>query len=378
MTKFTPLSSNGNGHKRVLHLGKFYPPHKGGMETHLQDLCERLQGKIETEVVVAGETSKTFAETVNGVQVTRMGTLFDFKAAPVCPDLMRLVRRSTADIVHLHVPNPTGVVAQLADSIKRPLVVTYHSDIIRQKILGSAFQPILDRCLRRAAAIIVTSPNYIESSPVLSRFRDRCRVIPLCVATEKFRRVDEAAVSKIQQEFGARIVLGVGRLIYYKGFEHLIRAMKNVDSRLLLIGDGPLRQSLEEEARSMGVADKVTFVGEVDNVVPYLQAASVFVLSSVARSEAFGIVQLEAMACGKPVVNTSLRSGVPYVSVDGLTGITVPPSDSDALAAAINQLLDDDVLREKLGAAGRSRVEAEFSADLMAERTLNLYKEILS
>ena len=375
---FKLKSTNGNGHKRVLHLGKFYPPHKGGMETHLQDLCERLQGKIETEVVVAGETSKTSSETVNGVQVTRMGTLFDFKAAPVCPDLMRLVRKSTADIVHLHVPNPTGVVANLVDSIKRPLVVTYHSDVIRQKILGSAFQPILDRCLRRAAAIICTSPNYIESSPVLNRFREQCRVIPLGVATAKFQKVDEAAVRKIHEEFGNRIVLGVGRLIYYKGFEHLIQAMKKVDARLLLIGDGPLRQSLEEQARSIGVADRVTFLGEIDNVAPYLQAASVFVLSSVARSEAFGIVQLEAMACGTPVVNTSLRSGVPYVSVDGVTGITVPPSDSEALASAINQLLSDGALRERFGAAGRRRVEAEFSADLMAERTLNLYKEILN
>lgn len=362
---------------RVLHVGKFYPPHKGGMEVHLKNLCERLGHSIEAEVLVAGETWKDTTETINGVRVTRAAMLFDFNAAPICPSMVRRIRQSRADIVHLHFPNPAGILAYLAAGANGRLVVTYHSDIIRQKIMGRGFQPILERFLGRAAAIIVTSNEYIESSPVLRRFRDRCRVIPLGIETEKFKLVDEDTVRGIRAQFGDRIVLSVGRLIYYKGFEHLIRAMKNVEGRLLIIGEGPLRVSLEEATRAAGLGERVAFLGEIDNVVPYMQAADVFALASVARSEAFGIVQLEAMACGKPVVNTRLASGVPFVSIDEVTGITVPPADADALAAAINRLLSNADLRSKLGAAGRRRVEQEFSADLMAQRTVELYEKVL-
>ena len=198
------------------------------------------------------------------------------------------------------------------------------------------------------------------------------------ISTDKFKTVNEDAVAKIRSRFGERIVLSIGRLIYYKGFDHLIRAMNSVEGHLLIIGDGPLRKALAEKARHLGVSGRVTFVGEVENVVPYLQASDVFALPSVARSEAFGIVQLEAMSCGKPVVNTMLQSGVPWVSIDGLTGITVPPADSDALASALNRLLGDATLRARLGAAGRLRVEQEFRADLMVTRTLDLYEEVIN
>ena len=362
----------------VLHVGKFYPPHKGGMEIHLKDLCERLRHSVDTEVLVAGSSSRNSSESINGVRVTRAATLFDFNAAPVCPGMVRLIRQNSADIIHMHFPNPTGILAYLAAGHSGRLVVTYHSDIIRQKIMGRGFQPILDRFLGRASAIICTSPVYIDSSPVLSRFRERCRVIPLGITTERLKGVNEDAVAKIRARFGPRIVLGIGRLIYYKGFDYLIRAMKNVDGHLLIIGDGPLRNVLAEEARRSGVAGRVTFLGEVENVVPYLQAADVFALASIARSEAFGIVQLEAMACGKPVVNTRLQSGVPWVSIDGVTGITVPPADAGALAAALNRLLSDPSLRAQLGAAGRLRVEEEFRADLMVQRTLDLYEEVIN
>jgi glycosyltransferase involved in cell wall biosynthesis len=373
---FSQGESSARPKPRVLHIGKFYPPHKGGMEVHLKNLCERLQHAVDAEVLVAGESGQNTTETINGVRVTRAPMLFEFNAAPICPSMVRLIRQSCADMVHLHFPNPAGILAYLASGRNGGLVVTYHSDIIRQKIMGRGFQPILERFLDRAAAIIVTSNQYIESSSVLRRFRDRCRVIPLGIEPDKFDLVDEGAVGNIRAQFGDRIVLSVGRLIYYKGFAHLIRAMKNVEGHLLIIGDGPLRASLRETARASGVSERITFLGEVDNVVPYLQAADVFALASVARSEAFGIVQLEAMACSKPVVNTNIATGVPFVSMDGLTGITVPPANSDALAAAINRLLSDADLRLSLGAAGRRRVVEEFSADRMAQRTLEVYQEV--
>ena len=363
---------------RVLHVGKFYPPHKGGMETHLRDLCERLQTHVETEVVVASDSRAGSDEFEGGVRVTRAGTLLNLGSSPVCPGMARRIRESKADIVHLQFPNPTGILAYLASGHGGRLVVTYQSAIVRQKILGRAFRPLLYHFLRRADRIIATSPNYVESSDVLRDFRERCRVIPLGIPAEKFERVDERAVRLLRERHGPRVVLGVGRLVYYKGFEHLIRAMCGVEGQLVIVGDGPLRRALERKAEECGVGGRVHFAGEVEDVTPYFHAADVFAFPSTARSEAFGIVQLEAMACGVPVVNTALRSGVPYVSPDGVSGLTVPPGDSEALAAALRELLGDSELRARLGAAGRRRAREEFGADLMAERTFRLYEEVMN
>jgi glycosyltransferase involved in cell wall biosynthesis len=370
-------SDNGaRGRLRVLHVGKFYPPHKGGMETHLRDLCERLGARVETEVVVANDGRADEEALVGGVRVARAGTLLNLGAAPVCPGMARRIRASRADIVHLQFPNPTAVLAYLASGRRGPLVVTYQSDIVRQKVLGRAFRPLLYHFLRRADRIIATTPNYVESSPVLRDFRERCRVIPLGIPAERFARADADAVRRLRERFGPRLVLGVGRLVYYKGFEHLLRAMRGVEAQLVIVGEGPLRAALERERDAAGLRGRVHLVGEVEDVRPYFQAADVFAFPSTARSEAFGLAQLEAMACGVPVVNTRLDSGVPYVSVDGETGFTVPPADAQALAAALNRLLDDAELRARFGGSARLRVRREFDADVMAERTLRLYEEV--
>lgn len=370
--------ARGRKSLRVLHVGKFYPPHKGGMESHLHALCGQLRGQVDVEVLVSSDDRRTTEEVLDSVKVTRVGTLFDFAAAPVCPEAVSRIRDSRADIVHIHLPHPTAILAHLASGHTGRLVFTYHSDIVRQKVLSRLFWPVLRKAMRRADAVIVASPNYVESSAVLRAFEDKCRVIPFGIPLGQFDRVDSEEVAKIRRRFGPRIVLGVGRLIYYKGFEHLIRAMKGVGGHLLIVGEGPLRGALELEAERAGVGGRVTFLGNVDDVVPFYHAADVFALSSVARSEAFGIVQLEAMACRKPVVNTRLDSGVTFVSVDGVTGLTVPPGDAAALAAALNRLLGDAALSAEYGRAGRRRVESEFSLEVMTGRTLRLYEEVMS
>jgi len=289
------------------------------------------------------------------------------------------IAQSEADIVHLHWPNPMAVLAYLVARPKGRLVVTYHSDIVRQHLLGRAFSPFLYSALDRCDAILATSPNYVASSSILRSYTDRCRVIPYGINFKRFERRDSDAERSIRAAHGSRILISVGRLVYYKGFEYLIRAMAKVNGELIIIGDGPLRGFLENEAQAIGVRSRVHFLGEVQNtqLSAYYHASDVFVLPSVARSEAFGIVQLEAMACGKPVVNTQLDSGVPYVSLDGETGFTVEPRDSNALAVAISTLLDEHALRARFGAAARRRVEKEFNAELMARRTLDVYQEVM-
>jgi glycosyltransferase involved in cell wall biosynthesis len=362
----------------VLHVGKFYPPHMGGMETHLRALCGELAKSLDVRVIVAGDRSGAGEEMLDGVLVTRVPTAVTLASTPLCPAMALKIREHPSDIIHLHFPNPMAVLAYLASGHRGRLVVTYHSDMVRQKFLGPLFEPLLHRVLRRSAAIIVTSPNYLRSSPVLARHQERCHVIPLGVPIEDFEHSDPLAPSAIREQHGDRLIISVGRLVYYKGFEYLIRAMTRVRGKLLIAGVGPLGAKLGELASQLGVAGRVGFLGKIDHqqLVACYHASKVFVLASVARSEAFGIAQVEAMATGLPVVNTQLDSGVPFVSLHEQTGLTVPPADPEALAAAINRLLDDENLRLAYGHAARLRARREFSLDAMASRTAALYGQI--
>jgi glycosyltransferase involved in cell wall biosynthesis len=364
----------------ALHIGKFYPPYMGGMETHLQALCESLQSEVNVEVVVANQHRQSVEDRVRGVKVTRAGALFNVSSAPICPQMLSAIRRSQADIVHLHLPNPMAVLALLASGRRGKVIATYHSDIVRQKMQGRLFEPILRRALDRCDAIIVTSPNYMETSPILPSYREKCRVIPLGINYDQYQTHDELAAARLRRRYGQRIILSVGRLVYYKGFEYLIRAMRTTDGHLLIVGQGPLRAELEQLARECGVVDRVTFLGHLSDteLLHHYYAASVFALASIARSEAFGLVQLEAMACGKPVVNTQLASGVPYVSLNRVTGLTALPKDPNTLSVALNRLLDNPELRARYGAAARERVRKEFTIEVMTRRTIQLYNQVLS
>jgi rhamnosyl/mannosyltransferase len=366
-----------SGNMRVLHIGKYYPPHFGGMETHLQSLCEELHREIDVRVVVSNQSWHREKALIGGVEVVRIGTRFNIAGAPIGTGIAEEIRRTDPDIVHLHLPNPMAVLAVFASRYRGPLVVTYHSDVVRQRFLAKAFQPILHRILERSSAIIASSPTLVRTSPALSTFHERCRVIPFGIRPEPFQCYDEVAVSKIRRQFGSRLLLSTGRLVYYKGFEYLIQAMTDIEGRLLIIGDGPLRPALQQKIDRLGLSDRVVLLGNVPDVVPYYQACDLFVLASVERSETFGMVQLEAMACGKPVVNTRIASGVPFVSLNEVTGLTVPPRDAEALARAINCLLDDPQRRTEYGTAALTRFEREFSVEVMATRTLELYREIL-
>jgi glycosyltransferase involved in cell wall biosynthesis len=364
----------------VLQIGKFYPPHMGGIETHLETLCQELAGRFDVSVIASNHQAGRAAEVRHGIPVTRLATPFSITSAPVNPALAGAIRARNPDLVHIHLPHPGGVLGLLASRYRGRVVVTYHSDVVRQKIMGAIFTPFLYRLLDAARVVVATSEGYIDSSPVLQRYRARCRVVPYGIPLGNQDDLVRARAAAIRAQFGARLVLGVGRFVYYKGFEYAIRAMRDVDAHLLLVGDGPLGASLAREAAACAVSSKVTFLGEIqnDDMGPWFAAADVLVLPSIARSEAFAIVQLESMAAGTPVVNTNLPSGVPWVSQHGVTGLTVPPGDAGALAAAVNRLLDDAPLRKQLGAAGQDRVRREFTADIMGRRIAAIYDEVLA
>src|SRR5574340_992162 len=233
----------------------------------------------------------------------------------------------------------------------------------------AAYAPVLRRVLDRVELVLASSPNMVEHSPFLSLIADKCRVIPYGIHTERYADTPEllARAAELRRGHDRPIILFVGRLVYYKGPEVLLHAMSRVDADLVVIGRGPLKPELEAIAASSGITPRVTFLDPVNDaeLAAWYHAADVFCLPSVARSEAYGLVQLEAHASGTPVVSTTLTTSVPFVNADGVTGLTVPPGDVAALAGALEALVADESLRTRLGSAARERARSEFSIDRM-------------
>jgi glycosyltransferase involved in cell wall biosynthesis len=370
---------------KVLQLGKYYAPYRGGMETHLAGLCEELKGRVELEVLVSNTAPRTSHEVVRGVPVTRCAELARVASTSLNPTLPLELSRRGYELLHMHFPHPMAVMGYLGSVRPRRhgLVITYHSDIVRQRRLLKVYGPFMQRALARADAILVGSPHYVETSEALRPHRARCHVVPFGIDVSRFQRTPEreAAAAAVRARYGgAPLLLGVGRLVYYKGFDHAIRALRQVEgAHLLLVGEGPLRAELESLARECGVAGRVHFLGRLgdEELLSLYHACDAYVLSSVTRAEAFALVQLEALACELPVINTALDSGVPFVSRHEESGLTVPPGDEVALAGAMRRMLVHPEQRRAWGRAGRARVLAEFTQARMGERVFDIYQEVM-
>jgi rhamnosyl/mannosyltransferase len=362
----------------VLELGKFYPPARGGIETLLGIFCEGFAKKgAAVRCVVANTSGRTVRENVRGVGVTRCASFGSVFSTSLCPGYVGEARKSMADIWHAHFPNPLADVAVLRAPKKARLVVTYHSDIIRQAGLMNFYGGIVDRVLARADKIVVATPRQIEFSPRLQSWRKKIEVIPFGIDLARL-----TAPAALPEKFAAPsrrpILLTVGRLVGYKGHRYLIEAMQNVDATLWIVGSGPLENELRREAWRLGVAERVEFFGEVgDSELPALyQACDVFVLPSISANEAFGIVQVEAMACGKPVISCDLKSGVPWVNQHEVTGLVVPPCEAQSLASAIKRVADDPSEARRLGDAGRERALTQFTQQRMVDDYYRLFESM--
>lgn len=368
---------------RVLQVGKYYQPEVGGIERHVGILARGLRARdVEVTVVVHHRARQTFRENVDGVPVTRVGTLGRVLSTEVSPALVTELS-CDYDVLHLHAPHPMGMLAyQLSRKPRHHLlVITHHSDVVRQARLRSALAPLFNSVMSRAGLIICASRRYLETSDELAPHRARARVIPfgLELSTLSPRLRDSGAARSLRARYEGPLTFALGRLIYYKGFQVLIDAFNHVPGTLLIGGEGPLRRSLQSQVKRLGLGRRVRFLGAIPEaeLAAYYGAADLFVLPSVARSEAFGIVQIEALAAGLPVVNTAIDSGVPEVSLDGVTGFTVPPHDPHALAGAINRILGDPETASRLSAAARMRAMREYDADRMVDSTLAAYREAL-
>jgi rhamnosyl/mannosyltransferase len=387
---------------RVVHLGKYYPPALGGIETHTRTLA-RGQAALGAAVRVvavnhadAAGRDVTFAprsrtpdvtEGDGPVVVDRVGRWFNLAKLDVTPRLGRAIRAAAADkpdVWHLHTPNVTMLLAVLASRRVRPLVVTHHSDVVLRRILKPAYRALEQEAYRRAVRLLADSPAYPAGSPVLRRFRAKVEPLPLGLDLVPFRTPSPAAVGfadSLKKRHPGPLWLSVGRHIYYKGLEVAVKALPRVPGTLIVIGDGPARRGWKRLAEATGVADRVAWLGRAsaDELVGAYHAATAFWFPSTSRAEGFGLVQVEAMASGCPVINTAIPdSGVPWVARDGVAGLTVPVGDPGAFAAAARRLVEEPGLRDRLAAGGVREAEERFDHRLMAARSLAIYERVLA
>lgn len=368
---------------RVLQINKLYYPAIGGIERVVQQIAEGLSEEVDMSVLVCSDDRHYKKEVINKVNVTRLPKLFQFGSLPIPLGLNLTLRRMSKkqDIIHLHMPFPLGDVACLLSGFKGKIILWWHSDVVRQKKLMYLYKPIMLQILKRADVIVVATEGHIEGSQYLKSYREKCVVIPFGVD----KKVEQAAdaywkktVRNIPQNTKPVKFLFVGRLVYYKGCDVLLKAFANVQgAKLEIVGDGVLEKECKSFVTLLKLKEKVHFYGKLTEkeLLQKYAECDVFVLPSVARSEAFGLVQIEAMAFGKPVINTKLPSGVPYVSIHGETGLTVEPGNKEELADVMQWMVDHPEERLQMGRKARERMKAEYRVEQMLKRVFQLYNE---
>jgi rhamnosyl/mannosyltransferase len=319
------------------------------------------------------------------VEVVRVGRTASFCKIDHCPDLPAVIRDCEADVLHLHAPNPTMILGLLLSGNRRPLVVTHYSDVIKQRFRRVLFSPIERACYDRARLVLSVSSPYVAGSNVLRRCAERLAVLPIGLELGLFLDPSpeiRERCDRLRRTYPGPLWLCCGRLVYYKGLETALHALRLVPGTLLIVGDGPSRRHLERLVARLNLGGRVRFLGKIprdEDLAAYYLASEAFWFPSNARSEAYGLVQVEAMASGCPVINTAIpHSGVPWVSLHDVTGLTVPVDDPAAFAAAALRLVNDPGLRDRLAAGARARAISEFHCDAMGTRSKELYSKVLS
>jgi rhamnosyl/mannosyltransferase len=359
---------------KILHLYKDYYPVIGGIENHIKNLAEaQAAAGHQVTVLVCAQGLNTTIETLNGVKVIKAGRFFTTASMPISISQSMVLMNLKPDIAHLHSPYPLGEVANWLLRRGGATIISFHSDVIRQKVLMRFYGPLFSRVLLHADRIIATSSNYIKTSSWLLPVREKCEVIPLGVDANRFNPLTDNRAKSSR-------LLFVGRLRYYKGLDILLKAMTRLpDVQLNVIGDGSMRKIWGALSEELGLAERVFFSGDVhdDELSEWYRSSDIFVLPSTSRAEAFGTALIEAMASGLPCITAELGTGTSWVVENNATGFVVPPANPEAMAEAISILLRDVSLRKKMGCAGRRRVEQFFSQEQMILKVENLYKRLL-
>jgi rhamnosyl/mannosyltransferase len=368
---------------RVLHFYKtYYPDSVGGVEQVIRQLCVGTGRLGVTNQVLSLSRQKDLRPfEFEGHLVRRVPLNFEV-ASNGCSlaaigELSRLAAES--DVVHYHFPWPFMDLAHFMARVKKPTLVTYHSDIVRQKHLLRLYQPLKHRFLQSVDTIVATSPNYLASSAVLDRYRDKTRVITYGLDKTTYPRPEPERLARWRAQVGPRFFLFVGVLRYYKGLHILLDAVAGTDYPVVIVGAGPIEQELKAHAERLGLKH-VMFVGALDDLdkVALLELCYAVAFPSHLRSEAFGISLLEGAMFGKPMISSEIGTGTTYINVDQETGLVVPPSDADAFRAAMRTLWDNPGLAHAMGERAQARYRELFTSEQMATSYTELYRELMA
>lgn len=369
---------------KILHIGKYYPPFFGGIEKINFDLVENLNKEnYQTDVFCFNHKSGTqMEETI--YKVYRTSVIITKFSTPISLSIFNNLRKiyHKYDIIHLHMPNPIAAMALQFLPFKGKLVLHWHLDIVKQKLLKIVYRPFQTHILKRADAIIATSPEYLKYSKDLAPFLKKCHIIPLGI-DNNYLEENATFKSKLLKKYkDKKIVFSLGRLIYYKGFKYLIAAAKFLDEDTIILigGTGVLKNELQKKITESHLESKVQLIGKIpaEELGEYYKRADVFCLPSIERSEAFGIVLLEAMANKCPVISTSMGSGTSWVNQHNHTGLVIPPKNEKAIASAIKAIINNKELSASFSVNAYNRFQEEFKLEDMVMRTVRLYRGLFS
>lgn len=368
---------------KVLQVGKFYPV-RGGVEKVMYDLMTGLsEAGIDCDMLCAGLEGDNREVALNAqARLLICKSWFKLAATMISPAMIGRLRNICGqyDIIHVHHPDPMACLALFCSGYKGKVVLHWHSDILKQKFLLQLYRPLQNWLIRRADLIVGTTPVYLEESPFLMNVQQKTACIPIGIDAIQ---PDLAAIETIRNQYpGKKIIFSLGRLIGYKGYTYLVDAARFLDDRYLILigGTGPLQETLQRQIESSGLTEKVKMLGYIsDKDLPaYYGACDLFCLSSIQKTEAFGIVQIEAMSCGKPVVATRIpHSGVAWVNAEQESGINVPPENAKELAEAIHSILKDEKVYAGFSHRAKIRYESWFTQDKMIQKCLDLYQELM-
>lgn len=372
---------------KILQLGKFFPI-KGGVEKVMYDLtmgfskrgiscdmlCASSDNSFKAKHFKLNEFANIFVEpSLIEVAKTKISFSLILKLKKICKEY---------DVIHIHHPDPLVALALFFSGYKGSVILHWHSDILKQKTFLKFYKYLQNWLIHRSNAVIVTSPNYLEGSDTLQKTKHKTYIVPIGIV-DPLNFYSEEIVDKIKLKFNnKKMIFSLGRLVPYKGFEYLIDAAKDLpdDFVILIGGNGSLKKDLESRIIYNNLTDKVKLLGflEERDMYSYFKAADLFCLSSIEKTEAFAIVQLEAMAFSKPIVATNiLGSGVPWVNKNLVSGINVQPKNSLELAKGITSLLENDNLYKQISVSSRNRFLNEFTLDKSLDKIYDIYLKII-
>lgn len=367
---------------RVLHFFKTYLPESmGGIEQVIFQLCQSgMAHGVHSEVLTLSANPQPREVMVADHKVHRAKLDLQLASTGFSFSVFKQFRElaAQADIINYHFPWPFMDLVHFASAVNKPVVVTYHSDIVRQKNLMRLYSPLMHTFLNRADRIVAASPNYLETSPVLERYRGKTQVIPYGLDRSGYPVPSPQCSTNWEQRFGRRFFLFVGVMRYYKGLHILLEAAQGTDYPIVIVGAGPLEQELREQAATLGLTN-MHFLGRLgeEDKVALLQLCSAIVFPSHLRSEAFGISLLEGAMYGKPMISSEIGTGTSYINIHGETGLVVPPSNPVAFREAMRTLWDNPEQAQEMGRKAGQRYEQLFTSEQMGRQMAQLYRELL-